>query len=236
VKRLIVNADDFGLSDGVNAGIVRAHREGIVTSASLMVRQPGAEAAVSAARGCPDLSVGLHLDLGEWERRDGGWHRRSARVDESDAGAVAAEVERQLNTFRALVGRDPTHFDSHQHVHRDEPTRSILSIAALNVGVPLRHYSPIRYYGGFYGQSSDGSPLWDAITPAALAALVSALPDGTTELCCHPGEHFDPSWDYGVERTIELESLCHPSVRAAVEQSSVRLESFDAAVASQRAH
>lgn len=236
MRRLIVNADDFGLSDGVNAGIVRAHREGIVTSASLMVRQPGAEAAVSAARDCPDLSVGLHLELGEWERRDGGWYLRSAWVDDSDADAVAAEVERQLTTFRALVGRDPTHLDSHQHVHRNEPTRSILRSAALNVGVPLRHYSPIRYYGGFYGQSSDGSPLWDAITPAALAALVAALPEGTTELCCHPGEHVDPGWEYGVERTIELESLCHSSVRAAVEENGVCLEGFDATVASRRPH
>ena len=229
MKRLIVNADDFGLSDGVNAGIVRAHREGIVTSASLMVRQPGTEAAVTAAHGCPDLSLGLHLDLGEWERRDGGWHPRYTWVDDSDAVAVAAEVERQLTTFRALVGRDPTHLDSHQHVHRDEPTRSILRDAALNVGVPLRHQSTIRYYGGFYGHSSDGSPCWDAIAPAALAALVAALPVGTTELCCHPGEQIDPVWDYGVERTIELESLCHASVRAAIAESGVRLESFDLA-------
>jgi hypothetical protein len=96
------------------------------------------------------------------------------------------------------------------------------------MGVPLRHHSPIRYYGGFYGQTRDGSPLWDAIAPAALSELVAALPVGTTELCCHPGVQIDPSWDYGVERTIELESLCHPSVRAAVEESGVRLESFDA--------
>jgi predicted glycoside hydrolase/deacetylase ChbG (UPF0249 family) len=232
VRRLIVNADDFGLSDGVNAGIVRAHREGIVTSASLMVRQPGAEAAVNAARSCPDLSVGLHLDLGEWERRDGDWHPRYAWVDDSDAAAVTVEVERQLTTFRALVGRDPTHLDSHQHVHRDEPTRSILESAALSIGVPLRHESPIRYYGGFYGQSNDGSPCWNAIGSAALAELVAALPVGTTELCCHPGEQIDPSWDYGVERTIELESLCHARVRAAIEESGVRLESFDATVAS----
>jgi predicted glycoside hydrolase/deacetylase ChbG (UPF0249 family) len=103
VRRLIVNADDFGLSAGVNAGVVRAHREGIVTSASLMVRQPGTEAAVSAARDCPDLSLGLHFDLGEWEQRDGGWHPRYAWVDDSDAGAVVAEFERQLTTYRALV-------------------------------------------------------------------------------------------------------------------------------------
>ena len=70
---LIVNADDFGLSDGVNRGIIEAAEHGIVTSASLMVRQPAAAAAAAYARNGGKLSVGLHLDLGEWYYRDGEW-------------------------------------------------------------------------------------------------------------------------------------------------------------------
>ena len=60
MKRLIVNADDFGLSPEVNAGIVRAHREGILRSASLMVAEPAARAAAERARDNPALDVGLH--------------------------------------------------------------------------------------------------------------------------------------------------------------------------------
>ena len=62
---LIVNADDFGQSPSVNRGIVQAHRTGIVTSASLMVRQKATAEAIELSRACPALSLGLHLDLGE---------------------------------------------------------------------------------------------------------------------------------------------------------------------------
>ena len=64
-RTLIVNADDFGRSAEINAGIVQAHRDGIVTSASLMVRWPAAVGAAAYARERPDLALGLHFDLGE---------------------------------------------------------------------------------------------------------------------------------------------------------------------------
>src|SRR5206468_10377269 len=72
-RYLIVNADDLGYSHGVNRGILEAHSSGIVTSASLMVRWPATTDAVLAARDCPGLSLGLHLDLGEWACRNGQW-------------------------------------------------------------------------------------------------------------------------------------------------------------------
>src|SRR3954452_16947488 len=72
-KHLIVNADDLGLSDGVNRGIFCAHENGIVTSASLMVRQPAAKEATRSARRFPDLGIGLHFDLGELYRDGEAW-------------------------------------------------------------------------------------------------------------------------------------------------------------------
>src|SRR5580658_10488040 len=62
-RRLVVNADDFGLSPSVNQAVVRAYREGILTSASLMVNEPGFDEAVQLARENPKLGVGLHLTL-----------------------------------------------------------------------------------------------------------------------------------------------------------------------------
>jgi predicted glycoside hydrolase/deacetylase ChbG (UPF0249 family) len=226
VRTLIVNADDFGLSEGVNAGILRAHREGIVTSTSLMVRQPAAAAAAAAAETHPALSVGLHFDTGEWERHDGGWRARYLWVDDADADAVAAEVQHQLQRFRELTGRDPSHLDSHQHVHRDEPTRSTLARCAAALGIPLRHHSRARYYGGFYGQGRHGDDLGFAIEPAGLMRSIAELPAGTTELACHPAAAVDPTWAYGRERTIELATLCHPGVRAALRDGGVELRSF----------
>ena len=62
-RRLIVNADDFGRSSSINEAVIRAHREGILTSASLMVNEPAFDEAVKLARENPKLGVGLHLTL-----------------------------------------------------------------------------------------------------------------------------------------------------------------------------
>jgi len=63
LRRLIVNADDFGRSSSINHAVIRAHREGILTTASLMVNEPAFEEAVALAREDPKLGVGLHLTL-----------------------------------------------------------------------------------------------------------------------------------------------------------------------------
>ena len=228
-KLLIVNADDFGLSDGVNRGIIRAHEQGIVTSASLMVRQPAAAAAADYAKRHPGLSVGLHLDLGEWAYRDGQWTAAYEVVPLDSMGAVAEEVARQLDRFRDLVGRDPTHLDSHQHVHRSEPLRAYARRAAAALRVPLRHFDPrVRYCGDFYGQTGKGEPFHDAIGPESLARIIHSLAPGVTELACHPGEDAALQSPYRLERLAEVEALCHPAARGALSQARVELTSFHA--------
>jgi predicted glycoside hydrolase/deacetylase ChbG (UPF0249 family) len=225
-RYLVVNADDFGLSPGVNRGIIAAHEHGIVTSASLMVRWPGAVEAAAYARTRPELGVGLHVDLGEWVYRDGEWITLYQVVPLADREAVSAEVERQLTFFCHLVGREPTHLDSHQHVHRDAPIVTILSRLARTLKIPLRHYTPgIRYEGGFYGQAERGDPLPEAITVEALLNILTTLPSGITELCCHPGED-DAVSTYRTERRREVETLCDRHVRAAVGSGSIQLRSF----------
>ena len=226
-KFLIVNADDFGLSPGVNRGIVRAHEGGIVTSASLMVRQPGAADAAEYARSNPCLSVGLHLDLGEWVYRGGEWSALYQVVPPHDAGAVRDEAARQIETFLHLLGRPPTHVDSHQHAHRAEPLHGIAQSLAAQLRVPLRHFTPgVHYCGHFYGQGGKGDPLPQLITPAALTEVIRALPPGVTELACHPGD--DPALDspYRDERAVEVQALCHPMVRAALDEQGVKLVVF----------
>src|SRR2546430_9059599 len=108
-RHLIVNADDFGQSRGVNRGIVAAHERGIVTSASLMVRWPAAAEAAALGRAHPRLSIGLHVDLGEWTYRDGEWVPVYEVVRLDNPAAVAQEAGRQLAAFRRLTGADPTH-------------------------------------------------------------------------------------------------------------------------------
>jgi predicted glycoside hydrolase/deacetylase ChbG (UPF0249 family) len=226
-RSLIVNADDLGLSPGVTGGILDAHRWGIVTSASLMVRPPSAAEAVERSRAHPALSLGLHVDLGEWAYRDGAWTPLYEVASPDDAAAVAEEVRRQLELFRALVGRGPTHLDSHQHVHTREPVRSMMIELAAALGVPLRHFTPgVRYCGQFYGQTTDGTRLPGSISVAALTRLLAALPPGTTELACHPGYAEGLDTMYRDERAEEVAVLCDPRTRAVLNAEGIALRSF----------
>jgi len=222
MRRLIVNADDFGRSEGVNRGVAIAHEDGVVTSASLMVRRPAAAGAASWARRGGTLSVGLHVELGEWIYHDGDW---VATVQ--PPASTVDEVRTQLDIFRDLMGRDPTHLDSHQHAHRDEPAASAMAALAQELGIPLRGCDArIVYRGDFYGQSAKGEPTHGAITTAALLELIRDLPEGITELGCHPGVATDDDVPYGRERSLELEALCHPHVRELISAQGIELTSF----------
>ena len=225
-RRLVVNADDFGRSESINSGVLQGHLDGIVTSASLMVRHPAAPEAAAAAREHPGLGLGLHLDLSEWERADGEWRPTYSVVDTDDAGAVREEVERQLESFRLLVGSDPTHLDSHQHVHRDEPVRSAAVEAAAALGIPLREHGAIRYCGAFYGQDRHGRSFPEGITADALIALVRGLSPGVTEIGCHPATAVEAFTSYSAERPLELAALCDPAVKRAIRDSEIQLCSF----------
>src|SRR6266567_8340349 len=115
-RYLIINADDFGLSAGVNRGIIECAERGVLTSASLMVRWPAAAEAAAYRNQDRNISVGLHVDLGEWVLRNGEWELLYKVVDTDDSKAVETEIIHQLSEFRRLVGRNPSHLDSHQHV------------------------------------------------------------------------------------------------------------------------
>jgi predicted glycoside hydrolase/deacetylase ChbG (UPF0249 family) len=209
LKCLIVNGDDFGVSSGVNHGIVQAHERGVVTSTSLMVDAPRSEEAVRLAAGHPELGIGLHVVL-----PDG-------------YGDLEAEIGRQLKRFIELMGELPTHLDSHHHVHRDETMLPAFFTIAERHGLPLRDRCGAHHIGSFYAQW-DGVTHLEAITPEALEVILEEeVSEGFNELCCHPGlgdSELDSS--YSVERQAELETLCSPAVTAAIEQRAIRLVTF----------
>jgi predicted glycoside hydrolase/deacetylase ChbG (UPF0249 family) len=226
MRRLIVNADDFGLTPGVNGGIIEAHERGIVTSTSLMTRWPAAMEAAEYARSHPRLGVGLHIDLGEWVYRNGNWEPLYEIVSPDDPKSVEAEIHRQLHTFRDLLHRDPDHLDSHQHAHRNEPVRSITLRIASDLSIPLRHFSEARYRGEFYGQDEEGKSYPQLISFDALARLIHNLDPGCTELCCHPASTCDLETTYRHERMAELKTLCDPRLRRLLAEAGVELRSF----------
>jgi len=134
-KRLIVNADDLGRTPGINAGIFEAHDKGVVTSATLMVNYPAASAVAELSRSAPGLGIGLHVALTGGPSAlppeqipsllDASGHLPAK--PEGLGGArlehVLLEARAQLRRFRELMGRDPSHLDSHHrrkrpHHHR----------------------------------------------------------------------------------------------------------------------
>jgi predicted glycoside hydrolase/deacetylase ChbG (UPF0249 family) len=190
---LIVNADDLGMTAAINEGIFTAHESGVVTSASLMVGRPAAPAAVEALGDHPDLAVGLHLEAG-------------------------VECRSQLDRFRDLAGRDPTHLDSHKHVHEiDKAFGTAAEALAAELEVPLRNRG-IHYERRFYGRA--------AISPEHLIELIERLPPGWTEIGCHPAAGPVPTSSYDAERQIELETLRDPGVKNLLNVTSVQLCSF----------
>ena len=228
---LIVNADDFGLTAGVNAGIIHAHEHGLVTSASLMVRGAAAGAAVAYAKTRPQLGVGLHVDLCEWRCVNDEWQLAYEVVPQADERAVSAEVARQLEDFMRLMGRAPDHLDSHQHVHQDEPLKTILLAHAKELGVVLRHAEArVNYCGAFYGQSDKGHAYHEGISVAALVKILRELPAGVSELCCHPGLDDNLDSVYRIEREIECATLCAARARAALVEQGIELVSFSQVV------
>ena len=227
-RYLIVNADDFGQSHGVNRGIIQAHRRGIVTSASLMVRWPATHEAVAYAREHPSLSLGVHIDLGEKFFQGGEWVPLYTVVPVEDRAAISAEVFHQLETFRHLMGREPSHIDTHQHVHLREPFRTVIIEIARQLDIPLRHFNPdVAYRGGFYGQTAEGASLPDAISVDGLLHILESLPAGCTELACHPADECDLDTMYRHERMEELRVLCDPRVSAAMTSMRIELRSFE---------
>jgi predicted glycoside hydrolase/deacetylase ChbG (UPF0249 family) len=225
LKHLIVNADDLGLSEGVNRGIFRSHENGIVTSASLMVRQPAAKEAARIARRFPDLAIGLHFDLAEWYRDGETWKTLYQFADREDLKAVRSEFVAQLAAFRQLTGRNPTHLDSHQHTHRsDGPARHVLRRAGRSLGVPVRHFSrTVRYCGDFYALDGDAT----AVSAHSLLRIIETLTPGVTELCCHPGDDGEMlATRYRSERGLEVEALTNVVVRRAIGEARINLQSF----------
>jgi predicted glycoside hydrolase/deacetylase ChbG (UPF0249 family) len=223
-RRLIVNADDYGLSEDVNSGILKAHRQGIVTSASLMVRWPAARDAAARAGA---LDLGLHLDLGEWLFREGEWILLYQRAPSDDVEALRSEIGGQLEQFRSLTDKDPSHLDSHQHVHLQEPLRSLARQMAEELAIPLRGMSPkIRYCGSFYGQTGKGDPCPESISLTGLIDLLGTLPPGVTEVGCHPGSGAKLNSSYCRERELEAQVLCHPQIRQTLRDENIQLCTF----------
>lgn len=153
-KRLIVNADDFGRTHRVSEGIIKAHREGIVTSTTVMMNMPGAAHDLERARReAPNLALGVHLVFSagrpllppEWVSSliDEHGHFLTQDVIDTDParldpGELLSEFKAQLSTFKNATGHLPDHVDCHHFVHVHPNPFAAYHDAALAYGLPMR--------------------------------------------------------------------------------------------------
>ena len=284
MKRLVVNADDFGMADSINEGILEAHRRGIVTSTTLLANGSAFEAAVAMAKAAPRLGVGVHLNLtqgapvadpaqvpslldgkGVFARQPAALLRGlvsgSVRLDE-----VERELSAQIEKLRA-ASIAITHLDGHKHVHmlprvfpavlrlakrygisgvrrasegaggmwrllgrkksagvvKQSMKSRALDLITRNSRSLLRQ-AGLHFPMHFYGITQTGF-----LYQQELAALLRRVPDGTSELMCHPGcadRSMDPKLTrLRAERQQELDALTRPETLALV--SSLGIELID---------
>jgi predicted glycoside hydrolase/deacetylase ChbG (UPF0249 family) len=248
--KLIVNADDFGYFRSVTDGILRAHREGIVTSTTLLVAAPDGERAAILARSAADLDVGVHLnvtfdkplrapasvpslvdDSGHFLRP------RALLARDIDGEEALAEFRTQYDRARALIRREPTHLDTHHWVHDHPALEWAIGELATATGAAVRIHSDgqrdrmrargIRTPDLFVREFQDEGKI-DVEPLLALLERLSAR-DGIVELMCHPGEPDDElvgRSGYAKERATELATLTDLRVRAAVAQLGIELATF----------
>jgi chitin disaccharide deacetylase len=243
VRALIVNADDFGLTRGVSAGILAAHRQGIVTSTTVLVTANPDREQLARARDS-GLGLGLHVNLthgrpltrGRSLVDAGGRFVRGARRSAAGAKAseVRAEVEAQIERFVKLIGRKPTHLDTHHHVGIYAPVAEVVLDLARRLALAVRSQDAevrararsagLRTPDHFFGDAP-GHPYW---TPARTLAQLKSLPPGVSEFMCHPG-WFDDDLGYsgyGRQREVEMAGLGTPAARGAAAALGIDLRHF----------
>jgi predicted glycoside hydrolase/deacetylase ChbG (UPF0249 family) len=247
-RRLIVSADDFGRTPGVNRGVVEAHRKGLVSSASLMVVGKAALDAFALARDLPSLGVGLHIVLsggapltlaGEVASLVTASGRFPVSPDELTSARpqdVRDEVRAQFERFIELMGRKPTHVDTHHHAHRVHIVFDAVVALCREQRLPLRAVSTAmrkhlraaglvttdEFIDIFHGES---------VSVDLLKRIFSELRSDVSEIMTHPGyvdEELRRSSRYVEARERELSVLTDPEVQALPRATGVKLIHYGA--------
>ncbi len=254
MKLLVVNADDFGFTRDVNAGIVEAHRSGILTATTLMATGDAFDDAVRLAKETPSLDIGCHLVLVQ-----------APGLPPTIPELVRAVALRRIDIYEKLsqqvqriidAGLGPTHLDTHKHTHLLPPVLDAVARISEEFQIPwVRRPFDFPLQPGGAGwknklmrlmsgrfhrtltrhhcRSTDwfaGFRLTGRYRSGDLVSVIRALPEGVTEFMCHPGRCGD---DLRAARTRlkesreeELRALTAPEVRTALADAGVILTTY----------
>lgn len=242
---LIVNADDFGLSKGQNYGIIEACRRGVVTSTTALINGEAVEHAAQLSRELPELGVGMHfvLTLGlplspmpglTREGQLGKWIWEMAEQDALPLDEIACELECQFNRFVDVFGREPTHIDSHHHVHMMMAIFPLVAEFAQRKGVAMRVDREVRglpdvavtstegFSSAFYGDEIDEALFLKVLDDSA------AKGERSLEVMAHPAfvDEIVRKSAYCWPRLAELDVLTSASLKYAIAERGYRLGTF----------
>ena len=251
MKHLILNADDFGYSYGVNYGIIESHLRGVLTSTTLMAGMPGFDHAVSLAKAHPSLGVGVHLTLTcgrpvltdhkTLTEPNGDFHSQAYYHNEEqplDKDEVYREWKAQIEKVLA-AGIQPTHLDSHHHVHTfrgledvfvrlareyDLPVRNSRRDCTDNhvQGVPCPNYLVDFIEGSgahFHTPLTEYAPAIESNMHRILLEAFKTL--DCVEIMCHPA-YLDTAVmlhsSFNLHRMCEVDLLISPATKTFIEQ------------------
>ncbi|MFD4703858.1 chitin disaccharide deacetylase [Gottfriedia sp. NPDC058432] len=234
MTKLIVNADDFGYSKGVNYGIIEAHLNGIVNSATMMMNMYAVEHGIELAKLHPSLGLGVHLvltagkplltDLQTIVDQNGAFLKNSYWYDNPVANVeeVEKEWDAQIQKFLSF-GLKPTHLDSHHHVHMIPFLHPVIAKLSKKYDLPVR-ISPKSKIDGitpftdqlltdFYGSDIPAN-YFETIEERITNGIESV------EVMVHPAlvdNHLKNGTSYGFERLTELDILTNAKLPKGVE-------------------
>ncbi|MGI9072659.1 MAG: carbohydrate deacetylase [Bryobacteraceae bacterium] len=255
MKRLVINADDFGFTPEVNAGIIHSHRQGVLTATTLMADGDAFDDAVRLARETPTLDIGCHLVLIQGDSLVTG-----RPLPETARELVVALSRRHIDVYEELraqvrkilsTGLQPTHLDSHKHTHALPNVFRVVVRIAHEFGIPYvrlpfdamfpfarvplrlarrRYCQWTRGYNVSMTDHFAGFRLTGSLTEKTLAAAICSLREGTTEFMCHPGfvgpALLQARTRLKESRMRELEALTSPRIRQLIAAQGVRLKNF----------
>lgn len=238
-KKIIINADDFGISEGAVLGIIKAHQDGILTSTTCMVNMPYAKMGLELASRYPNLGVGIHLVLTvgrplidgakSYVDKNGNFLRPSAYPNEepnANFDELYREWKAQIERFIKLAGKKPTHIDSHHHVHLLPQHHDVVIKLAKEYDLPIRqrdqiinNYQYVRCNDQFYK---------DNVNYEYLTSTINNI-DEYGEIMCHPAlldwRLYQMS-SYNIPRMKELDLLCDKKIKQFIKDNDIELINY----------
>ena len=241
MSTIFINADDFGLSPGVNAGIVDCYQNGIVNSASLLTNTHYFDDAVALIKKHKLPNIGLHFNLTEFlpllqthktiVNVEGFFYRNISDRKKINLNEVAQELEAQYQKV-INAGITITHFDSHHHVHMSELLRVAFINIATKYKIPLRFCenrfrNPVKgvvhswlYRKQPFYTKSFSSLFYGKQATVENIKLLTKNVAASLEIMCHPGYEDSANGEYNTERADEMKVLMHVDLLSLLKKES----------------